>query len=260
MSVLAPPRAARDTDAMTTAQATVDPREAARFGGMAAEWWDPKGSSAPLHKVNRARLGYIRERALPHFGRDGRERRWLAGLDVLDIGCGGGILAEPLARLGGRVAGIDAAAEAIDVARAHAAAAGLDIDYRQASVERLAGEGRRFDLVTCMEVVEHVADVPLFLKTVRDLVKPGGLVVFSTPNRTALSYATVIVGAEYVLRMIPRGTHDWTRFLTPDELRDAMAAAGLAITDVRGIVFKPSRGFELGDDTRINYIGTAVPA
>ncbi|MBW7946017.1 MAG: bifunctional 2-polyprenyl-6-hydroxyphenol methylase/3-demethylubiquinol 3-O-methyltransferase UbiG, partial [Sphingomonadaceae bacterium] len=189
-----------------------------------------------------------------------RDRAWLSGLDVLDIGCGGGILAEPLARLGGRVTAIDAAAEAIAVAKAHAVEAGLEIDYRQSPVEALVEEGRRFDLVTCMEVVEHVADVPVFLRGIASLLKPGGLLVFSTPNRTALSYGTLIVGAEWVLRFIPRGTHDWNRFLTPDELTAALADAGLKVTETRGIGFRPSRGFELSDDRRVNYIGAAIHA
>lgn len=257
MSALALGAIGGDTQRMTT---TIDSAQAALFDSIAHEWWDHSGSSAPLHKVNPVRLAYIREQALAHFGRDSRARDWLAGLDVLDIGCGGGILAEPLARLGGNVTGIDAAAEAIAVAKAHAAEAGLGIDYRQGSIERLAAEGRRFDLITCMEVVEHVSDVPLFLAGIRASLKPAGLVVFSTPNRTAMSHAALIVGAERVLKVIPRGTHDWSKFLTPDELTAAMAAAGLRVTDTRGIGFRPSRGFELSDDRRVNYIGAAVAA
>lgn len=241
---------------MTTT--TIDPAQARLFDSIAHEWWDASGSSAPLHKVNPVRLAFVREQALAHFGRDSRERAWLSGLDVLDIGCGGGILAEPLARLGGRVTAIDAAAEAIAVAKAHAAEAGLEIDYRQSSVEALADAGRCFDLITCMEVVEHVADVPVFLRGIASLLKPAGLLVFSTPNRTALSYGTLIVGAEWVLRFIPRGTHDWNKFLTPEELTAALESAGLKVTETRGIGFRPSRGFELSDDRRINYIGAAV--
>lgn len=243
---------------MTTT--TIDPAQARLFDSIAHEWWDASGSSAPLHKVNPARLAFVREQALAHFGRDSRDRAWLSGLDVLDIGCGGGILAEPLARLGGRVTAIDAAAEAIAVAKAHAVEAGLEIDYRQSPVETLVEEGRRFDLVTCMEVVEHVADVPVFLRGIASLLKPGGLLVFSTPNRTALSYGTLIVGAEWVLRFIPRGTHDWNRFLTPEELTAALTSVGLRVTETRGIGFRPSRGFELSDDRRVNYIGAAVHA
>lgn len=244
---------------MMTDATTIDPAEAAHFGGMAHEWWDPQGSSGPLHKVNPARLAYIREQALAHFERQPAERYWLAGLDVLDIGCGGGILAEPLARLGGTVTAIDAAAEAIEVAMTHAEAAGLDIAYRQCAVERLAGEGARFDLVICMEVVEHVADVAQFLGGIAEILRPGGLLIFSTPNRTAMSYGTLIVGAEWVLRLIPRGTHDWNKFLTPEELTAAMSKAGLRVIDTRGIAFRPSRGFELADDRRVNYIGAAIP-
>lgn len=239
---------------------TIDPAQARLFDSIAHEWWDANGSSAPLHKVNPVRLAFVREQALAHFGRDSRDRAWLSGLDVLDIGCGGGILAEPLARLCGRVTAIDAAAEAIAVAKAHAVEAGLEIDYRQSPVETLVEEGRRFDLVTCMEVVEHVADVPIFLRGIASLLKSGGLLVFSTPNRTALSYGTLIVGAEWVLRFIPRGTHDWNRFLTPEELTAALASVGLRVTETRGIGFRPSRGFELSDDRRVNYIGAAVHA
>lgn len=225
-----------------------DPAELQKFSDLAHRWWDPASEFRPLHEINPLRLGWI----------DGKAA--LAGKKVLDIGCGGGILAEPLARLGGRVTAIDAAAEAIAVAKAHAAEAGLEIDYRQSPVETLVEEGRRFDLVTCMEVVEHVADVPVFLRGIARLLKPGGLLVFSTPNRTALSYGTLIVGAEWVLRFIPRGTHDWNRFLTPEELTAALASAGLRVTETRGIGFRPSRGFELSDDRRINYIGAAVHA
>lgn len=244
---------------MTTfASTTIDPDQARLFDSIAHEWWDAEGSSGPLHKVNPVRLAFIREQALAHFGRDARARDWLSGLDVLDIGCGGGILAEPLARLGGNVTAIDAAAEAIAVAKAHAVEADLPVDYRQSSVEALAGQGASFDLITCMEVVEHVADVPAFLGGIAKLLKPGGLLIFSTPNRTALSYGALILGAEWVLRLIPRGTHDWNRFLTPEELTAALAEAGLKVTETRGIGLRPSRGFELSDDRRVNYIGAAV--
>ncbi len=239
---------------------TIDPAQAELFSGMAAEWWDRSGSSALLHKVNPVRLSYIRQRVGPHFGRDTSGPRWLEGLDCLDVGCGGGILSECLARLGGAVTAIDAAEESVKVAEAHAAAQGLEIDYRLAATDVLVAEGLAYDLITCMEVVEHVADVPAFLSGLRALLKPGGLLVFSTPNRTAMSFGVMILGAEWVLRLLPRGTHEWDRFLTPDELTAALAEAGLAVTDVDGIALDAARGFELSDDRRVNYIGAAVIA
>jgi 2-polyprenyl-6-hydroxyphenyl methylase/3-demethylubiquinone-9 3-methyltransferase len=249
-------RRPRETLAMTT---TIDAREAAHFGALADDWWNPKGSSAPLHKVNPVRLGFIRDKALRHFRRSPTERQWLAGLDVLDIGCGGGILAECLARLGGRVTGIDAAPEAIAAAAAHARQGGLAIDYRHASVELLAAAGQRFDLVTCMEVIEHVADVELFVRNIHALTKPGGLFVFSTPNRTAKSYAAMIIAAEWLFRLIPRGTHDWSKFLTPEELSEQLRAAGFVVGDIEGIALRPGHGFVRADDRSVNYIGMAVP-
>ena len=239
---------------------TVDPQQAELFSGMAADWWDRKGSSALLHQVNPVRLSYICEQAGPVLGVDTSSARWLAGKDVLDVGCGGGILAECLARLGGNVTAIDAAGGAIDIAKAHAAAQGLDIDYRLQTTDVLVREGRKFDLVTCMEVVEHVLDVPAFLASLRALLKPGGLLVFSTPNRTAMSFGVMIVGAEWVLRLLPRGTHDWNRFLTPEEMQRAMALADLEVTDCQGISYAPGAGFGVSDDKRVNYIGAAVPS
>ena len=236
---------------------SINPAEADFFGGLAGDWWNPHGSSAMLHRINPVRLGYIRAAALSRFARDPADRRALAGVAALDVGCGAGLVAEPLARMGAAVTGIDAAAANIAAARAHGA--GLGIDYRAASVEDLAATGASYDLVTCLEVVEHVADRASFLAALRTLVRADGLLVMSTPNRTPLSYATLIVGAERVLRTIPRGAHDWARFLTPDELVEALAGAGFEVTDRSGLTWRPGAGFALGRDMSVNYLLTAVP-
>jgi 2-polyprenyl-6-hydroxyphenyl methylase/3-demethylubiquinone-9 3-methyltransferase len=236
---------------------TIDTAEAGFFGALAGDWWDPHGSSAMLHRINPLRLRYIRD-ALP--GLDPRARHALAGKSALDVGCGAGLLTEPLARMGAAVTGIDAAPENIAAATAHAAAGGLAITYRNVPVEVLAREGAAFDLVTCMEVVEHVADRAAFLTALRTLTKDSGTLVMSTPNRTALSYATLIVGAERIARTIPRGAHDWNKFVTPDELTAELAAAGFRVTDTTGLTWRPGTGFVLGRDVSVNYYLTAVPA
>jgi 2-polyprenyl-6-hydroxyphenyl methylase/3-demethylubiquinone-9 3-methyltransferase len=237
---------------------TIDAGEAGFFGALAADWWDPAGSSAMLHRINPLRLGYIRD-AMIARGRDVRSRRILDGTTALDVGCGAGLLTEPLARMGAQVTGIDAAPENVAVATKHASA-GLDVTYRAVPVDVLAGEGAVFDLVTCMEVVEHVADRPAFLASLRALVAPGGTLIMSTPNRTPLSYATLIVGAERITRTIPRGAHDWNKFVRPDELSAELAVAGFAVTGVSGMTWRPATGFVLGRDTSVNYYLTAVPA
>lgn len=234
---------------------SIDAAEVALFGGIAEDWWNPKGSSALLHRINPVRLGYLRDRACAHFGRDDRARAALAGLTALDVGCGGGVLCEPLARMGATVTGLDAAPENIVVAKAHAATMGLAIDYRCGAVEETTGT---FDLVACLEVIEHVADLGSFVTALAARLAPGGLLVFSTPNRTLLSKAVMITAAEDVLRLIPRGAHDWDKFRTPDELREAFGAAGLRVDDVRGLSWRPGRGFALSDDVRVNYIGSAT--
>ena len=237
------------------ATGTINPAEAAHFGALAADWWDPKGSSAMLHRLNPARLRYIRDQIDAHWQRDARDFAPLKGLRALDVGCGAGLLCEPLARLGATVTGMDAAAENIAVASAHAAQSGLAIDYRHGSVEDLAGE--RFDLVTSLEVIEHVTDPAAFIAGLAAALAPGGLMVLSTPNRTAMSRIALITLAEGTGR-IPRGTHDWDKFLTPDELTALVEDAGLTVTDVRGMRFNPARGFELSDDTKLDYFVTAV--
>lgn len=248
-------------DASTAREArTIDKTNVALFGA-SAEWWDPKGPSGLLHQINPARLRFLRAAAGAHFGWDARSRTPLLGARVLDIGCGGGILAEPLARLGGDVTGVDASLEAIEVARAHAGRAGLAIDYRHGDVESLAlAEPASFDLVTAMEVVEHVADLDRFLAALRCLLKPSGLLVFSTPNRTAASFAVMIAGAEYLLRLIPRGAHQWRKFLRPEELSAALLKAGFVVGGIEGVVWRPGPGFTLGRDRSVNYIGSARPA
>jgi 2-polyprenyl-6-hydroxyphenyl methylase/3-demethylubiquinone-9 3-methyltransferase len=234
-------------------QPTINPAEAEHFGRMAADWWNPNGSSAMLHRLNPVRLKYLRERIDLHFDADEHERRPLAGRRAADVGCGAGLLAEPLARLGAEVTGVDAAPENIEAARAHALGQGLDIDYRAGGVEALTGP---YDLVTAMEVVEHVADVPLFLDGLAHALAPDGLLVMSTPNRTRTSQALLVWGAE-ALGRIPRGTHDWERFLTPEELTTALEHAGLEVIDVTGLGWSPARGLRLTQDTSLNYLVTA---
>ncbi|WP_030539626.1 bifunctional 2-polyprenyl-6-hydroxyphenol methylase/3-demethylubiquinol 3-O-methyltransferase UbiG [Sphingobium sp. DC-2] len=234
--------------------ATIDPREAAHFGAMAADWWDPTGSSAMLHKLNPVRLRYIREAADWHWHTDEHGFRPLAGKRALDVGCGAGLLAEPLARLGAAVTALDAAEENIAVARLHAEGQGLTIDYRTTPVEQLdAGE---FDLITSMEVVEHVADPAAFVAALARRLSPGGLLIMSTPNRTPLSRLAMITVGES-LGGIPRGTHDWDRFLKPDELGKLLTDAGLEVTDVTGLSFDPRKGLILSPSKAINYLLTA---
>jgi 2-polyprenyl-6-hydroxyphenyl methylase/3-demethylubiquinone-9 3-methyltransferase len=233
---------------------TIRPEEAAHFGKLAADWWDPKGSSAMLHRLNPVRLRYIRQRIDRHWGLDEHERRPLTGKAAADVGCGAGLLCEPLARLGADVTGIDAAPENIAAARYHSEGQGLAIDYRTGSIDVLGAEP--FDLVTSMEVVEHVVDPAAFVRGLADSVAPDGLLILSTPNRTPASRIAMITLAEG-LGAIPRGTHDWDRFLTPDELRGHVEAAGLEVLDVTGLSLNPARGFVLGDNMAINYLMTA---
>ena len=241
---------------MVIASSTIDPREAAHFGAMAKEWWDPKGSSAMLHKLNPARLRYIREAVDLHWDGDDTSFAPLAGRTVLDVGCGAGLLCEPLARLGGVVTGIDAAAENIAVASVHAEQSGLSINYRAIGVEDIS---TRFDLVTSLEVIEHVADPAGFVRGLADAVADGGLLILSTPNRTPLSRLALITLAEGTGR-IPRGTHDWDKFLAPEELTELLVAAGLEVTDIRGLGFSPATGFTLTASTQLDYLVTAKRA
>jgi 2-polyprenyl-6-hydroxyphenyl methylase / 3-demethylubiquinone-9 3-methyltransferase len=237
------------------ADSTIDEAEVARFSALAEEWWDPRGKMAVLHKFNPVRLAYIRDAACKRFERNPKQLDCLKGLRILDIGCGGGILCEPLARLGAKVLGADPAEKNIAAAKLHAEQSGLAIDYRDTTAEALADAGERFDIVLAMEVVEHVADVKLFVKRCAEMVQPGGVMIAATINRTLKSFALAIVGAEYVLRWLPRGTHQWDKFVTPDELEIAMELGGLRSTDERGVIYNLiADRWELSTDTDVNYM------
>jgi 2-polyprenyl-6-hydroxyphenyl methylase/3-demethylubiquinone-9 3-methyltransferase len=234
---------------------TINADEVEKFSRMAEEWWDPRGKFRPIHKFNPVRLAYIRDHAVSHFGKDGSVRRPLEGLRILDIGCGGGLLCEPLARLGATVTGADAAERNIAIAKLHAAQSGLDIDYRVETAEALATSGARFDVVLNMEVVEHVDNVPLYMKSCADLVAPGGLMFTATLNRTLRARALAIFAAENVLRWLPRGTHDFAKFLTPDEIRALIIRNGLRVTAETGVVYHPlADEWRLSPDMGINYM------
>jgi len=238
------------------AHTTVDPAEIERFSRISAEWWDPAGNFAPLHRLNPVRIGFIRDRAAQHWGRDPLSGSPLAGLSVLDIGCGGGLLCEPMARLGAAVTGLDASERNVRVAALHAEGQGLSIDYRQDTAEACATSGSQYDLVLALEIVEHVADVDLLLQSCGRLVKPGGLLFLSTLNRTAKAWALAIVGAEYVLGWVPRGTHDWRRFLKPSEVVRGLRHAGIEAQEIAGLVYSPlARRWSLNrNDLDVNYI------
>ena len=233
---------------------TIDPAEAAHFGALAAEWWDPKGSAAMLHRLNPARLSYLRAQVDAAWGGDPRDFRPLAGKSALDVGCGAGLLSEPLARLGASVTGLDAAPENIAAAKAHAAGQGLTIDYRAGGIEALAGE--TFDLVVSMEVIEHVTDPAGFVSGLAGALADDGLLILSTPNRTPLSRLALITIGEG-LGMVPRGTHDWSKFLTPRELIGLIEQAGLTLVDTSGLSFDPTTGFVVSTNTALDYFVTA---
>ena len=250
---------ARARPSGTPRRASVDADEIAKFAAMAEAWWDPNGKFRPLHQLNPTRLRFIRDRVCAHLGRDPLAARPLEGLRVLDIGCGGGLLCEPLTRLGAQVTGIDAASKNIEIARHHAAETGLEIDYRCLAAEDLVEAGADFDLVLNMEVVEHVADVDGFLAACGALVAPGGASVAATLNRTPKSYLLAIVGAEYVLRWLPRGTHDWRKFLRPSELVAHLRRAGLEVREMTGVTYNPlNAAWRLSRDLDVNYMVFAV--
>ncbi|MBK8908407.1 MAG: bifunctional 2-polyprenyl-6-hydroxyphenol methylase/3-demethylubiquinol 3-O-methyltransferase UbiG [Rhodospirillales bacterium] len=237
------------------ALATAVPDELRRFAAIADAWWDPDGDFRPLHRLNPVRIAYVRDHLVRHFSRDPLSVRPLAGLEVLDIGCGGGIIAEPIRRLGARVTAIDAEQHSIRIAAAHAKLSDLDIDYRHAAPEDLVREGRQFDAVLALEVVEHVADLDAFVAATAGLMRPGGALVAATLNRTLKSLALGKVGAEYILRWLPRGTHDWRKFVRPAELSAALRRHGLAVRDLAGMTYNPLIDrWSLSDDLAVNYL------
>ena len=242
--------------------ATLDAEEVRRFSRIAAEWWDPLGKFRPLHQIGPPRLSYIRDAAITHFGRDASGLKPLAGLTALDVGCGGGLVSEPLTRMGAKVTGIDPSERNIAIAKGHAEPQGLAIDYRAIRVEELVAAGELFDIVACLEVVEHVPDVGKFISECTAVVRPGGLAIFSTLNRTFKSWALAIVGAEYVLGWLPRGTHQWDRFVTPDEMTRHATDAGLTTPHFAGITYSPLNDvWSLAADTSVNYLASmAKPA
>lgn len=244
---------------MRGTSATVDPEEIGRFAAQAAAWWDPEGSFRPLHRLNPTRLAFIRQHLVAHFGRDSSSLRPFEGLSLVDIGCGGGLIAEPMSRLGFAVTGIDADAEAIAVARTHADATGLPIEYRVATVESLADADQRYDVALALEIVEHVADPTVFLGAAGVLVRPGGAFIGATLNRTARSFALAIVGAEYVLGWLPRGTHDWRKFTRPSEFVLSLRRNGLRVTQLSGVSYDLARAeWSLSRDLEVNYMLMAV--
>ena len=234
---------------------SIDQAEIERFSRLAADWWDPRGPMAPLHKFNPVRLAYIRDQAAARFDRNPKKLDCLKGMRLLDIGCGGGILSEPLARLGAEVVGVDPSEENINAARAHAEDTRITVDYRATTAEELAAANERFDVVLAMEVVEHVADLNAFVATCATMVKPAGLMIAATINRTLKSFALAIVGAEYVLRWLPRGTHQWDKFVTPVELESAIESNDLQVIGERGVIYNPfADRWQLSSDMDVNYM------
>lgn len=239
----------------STAQTTIDQTEVDRFSKMADEWWDPKGKFRPLHKFNPVRLAYIREKAVAHFNLTSKAPKPLEGLRLLDIGCGGGLLSEPMYRMGATVMGADASETNIEIAKIHAEQSELAIDYHAVTSEQLAEDGEKFDIILNMEVVEHVADVDLFLSSCAQMLKPGGLMFVATINRTAKAMALAIIGAEYVLRWLPRGTHQYDKLVRPEEITSPLAGSGLSMVDQTGVFYNPlSDNWNLSRDMDVNYM------
>ncbi len=253
---------ADDRDSLTARGPSIDPEDVARFSRIAAEWWDPRGKFAPLHRFNPVRLGFIRDQALVRFGRDGDTTRPFEGLRLLDIGCGGGLLSEPMTRLGFAVTGVDASARNIGTARTHAQEMGLSIDYRCSTAEALVAAGEApFDVILNMEVIEHVADPATFLRDTASLLAPGGVMIVATLNRTLKALATAKIGAEYILRWLPAGTHDWAKFLKPEEIRSFLQGVDVAVQGPFGVVYNPlGDSWRLGPDADVNYMMTVTRA
>jgi 2-polyprenyl-6-hydroxyphenyl methylase/3-demethylubiquinone-9 3-methyltransferase len=238
---------------------TVDPDEVARFSAMAAEWWDPVGKFRPLHKFNPTRLGFVKERVAARYGRDPKGMRPFESLRFLDIGCGGGLLTEPMCRLGATMVGADASEKNIATASVHAVEQDLAIDYRATTAEALAAAGERFDVILNMEVIEHVADRDAFLACCAEMLKPGGIMFVATLNRTLKALGLAVIGAEYILRWLPVGTHDWSKFVTPDEMKAGLAAAGLNVAEIAGVAYNPLLDtWSLSRDTGVNYMVLAA--
>lgn len=245
------------------ARTTIDQAEVDRFTAMAAEWWNPSGKFKPLHKFNPVRIRYIRDKAAAHLGRDANSHKPLEGLRVLDIGCGGGLLSEPMARMGATVIGADASERNIGIASTHAAQTGVTVDYRAVTAEQLASEGEKFDIILNMEVVEHVADVDFFITTCASMVKPGGMMFVATINRTMKAMALAIIGAEHVLRWLPKGTHQYEKLVRPEELEKPLTASGMQIDERTGVFFNPLMNqWNLSKDMDVNYmmLATRPPA
>lgn len=243
------------TEASHTGRTTVDDAEVERFSKLAAEWWSPTGKFKPLHKFNPVRLTYIKEKVSAHFDRDIKSTSAFAGLRILDIGCGGGLLCEPMARLGADIVGVDASATNINVARLHAEQSGVSIDYRATTAEALSANDETFDIILNMEVVEHVSDVPLFLSECSKMLRPGGLMFVATINRTMKAWGLAIVGAEHILRWLPRGTHQYEKLVRPEEIEQPLTAEGLTILETNGVFYNPLRDiWALSNDTDVNYM------
>ena len=241
------------------AKTTIDQAEVDRFTAMAAEWWNPAGKFKPLHKFNPVRIRYIRDKAAAHFGRDANSHKPLEGLRVLDIGCGGGLLSEPMARMGATVIGADASERNIGIASTHAAQTGVTVDYRAVTAEQLAAEGEKFDIILNMEVVEHVSDVDFFITTCASMVKPGGMMLVATINRTMKAMALAIIGAEHVLRWLPKGTHQYEKLVRPEELEKPLTASGMQIDERTGVFFNPLMNqWNLSKDMDVNYMMLAT--
>ncbi|MBI2257023.1 MAG: bifunctional 2-polyprenyl-6-hydroxyphenol methylase/3-demethylubiquinol 3-O-methyltransferase UbiG [Proteobacteria bacterium] len=246
------------TGSLNSGRSTIDLAEVEKFAAMADSWWDPAGKFRPLHRLNPVRVGYIRDKACAHFGSDPADPQPLAGLSLIDIGCGGGLLSEPMARLGATVTGVDATPRNVEVARLHAEQTGVKLTYLNCAAEDLVAQGKQFDIVLAMEIIEHVADVDAFLAACGKLMKPGGLLFLATMSRTVKSYAMAIVGAEYVMRWLPKGTHDWNRFIRPSEMARGLRHHGLQIAELTGVSYNPLKdSFRLSRDLDVNYMALA---